>query len=180
MGSWCPGIAPTDLSPVDSVEQGLLYPYNHSPSIYHCPADRSSVDNHPGLSRTRSYCMQISLNCTNLPNSYLKFTQINQNPPSQLFALIDTQEQDIADATFGFFSASDYWFSDYWLDLPADRHNRGADLSFVDGHVEHWRWQSPKIFTEVGEPAISDADLADLRRVQSSTKPDLSHGVFSK
>lgn len=173
VASWCPGSAPTDPSPAYGVALGLLYPYNHAPSIYHCPADRSIVEGHPNLSRTRSYCMQISLNCPDVPGSYQKFTQINQNIPSDLFALIDTQEQDIQDATFGFFSSDNYFFSDYWLDLPADRHNKGANLSFADGHVEHWRWKSPKVFNDVGEPVISDADLADLRRIQAATKPGL-------
>ena len=171
--SWCPGQAPTDLSPAVGVELGLLYPYNHSPTIYHCPADRSTITGYPTLPRTRSYCMEISMNCPDVPNTYQKYTQINQNPLTDLFVFIDTQEQDIADATFGFFSSDDYFFSDYWLDLPADRHNKGANLSFADGHVEHWRWKSPKIFNEVGEPAISDDDLTDLRRVQAATKPEL-------
>ena len=171
--SWCPGLAPTDFSPDVGVALGLLYPYNHSPAIYHCPADRSTVTGYPNLPRTRSYCMDISLNAMVYPTCYIKYTQINQNAPSDLFALIDTQEQDIADATFGFFSSDDYFFSDFWLDLPADRHNKGANLSFVDGHVEHWRWKSPKIFNEVGEPAVSDDDLDDLRRVQADTKPNL-------
>lgn len=171
--SWCPGSAPTDPSPAYGVALGLLYPYNHSPTIYHCPADLSVIAGHPDLTRTRSYCMQLSLNCPDVSGSYLKFTQINQNIPSDLFSLIDTHEQDIQDATFGFFSSDNYFFSDYWLDLPADRHNRGANLSFADGHAEHWRWKSPKVFYDVGEQAISDDDLADLRRVQAATKPEL-------
>jgi prepilin-type processing-associated H-X9-DG protein/prepilin-type N-terminal cleavage/methylation domain-containing protein len=167
--SWCPGIAPLDPTPA-YLEQGNLFPYNESPAIYHCPADRSTVDGYPGLLRTRSYCMDISLGCEDATSTYYKFTQISQPPPSVIFVLIDTQEQDIWDATFGIFSPDSYW-ADYWLDLPADRHNQGANLSFADGHVEHWHWQAPKIFQGVFWPAYSDADLADLQRLQQRTKP---------
>jgi len=168
ISSWCPGIAPLDTTPAN-LERGLLYPYNKSPAIYHCPADQSTVDGYPNLPRDRSYCMDISVNCPDISNSYQKFTEIQQPPPSGLFILIDTQEYDIWDGTFGIFSSDSYW-SDYWLDLPADRHRQGANLSFADGHVEHWRWKAPKIFQGVFWPAYSDDDLADLQRLQQCAK----------
>ena len=169
--SWCPGIAPFDTTTAN-LEQGVLYRYNQTPAIYHCPADQSTVVGHPNLQRTRSYCMSISLNCPDVPNSFQKFTEIRQPSPSGLFVLIDTQEYDIWDGTFGIFSPDGYW-SDYWLDLPADRHRQGANLSFADGHVEHWRWKAPKIFQGVFWPAYSDADFDDLQRLQQCVKPGI-------
>jgi prepilin-type processing-associated H-X9-DG protein len=114
--------------------------------------------------------MDISLNCDDAATTFHKFTEIRDPTPASLFVLTDTQEADIWDATFGIFSLDSYW-SDDWLDLPADRHNRGANLSFADGHVEHWRWQAPKIFSGVWWPAYSDGDLADLHRLQQCVKP---------
>lgn len=78
---------------------------------------------------------------------------------------MDTHELDIWDATFGIFS-SDSSYADYWLDLPADRHQQGANLSFADGHAEHWRWKAPKHFVTRWELTQSPDDLADLRRLQ--------------
>jgi len=170
--SWCPGLAPLDASPDVSVVLGNLYPYNRSPALYHCPADHSTVDGHPDLLRTRSYCMSIGVNCPDSPNSFKKFTDMTNPRPSGVFVLIDTQEEDIWDATFGIFSSDSYW-NDYWLDLAADRHNRGAVISFADGHVERWRWQSPKVFVTVWEPAYDTGDRQDLQRLQDCTKPGL-------
>ena len=167
--SWCPGIAPLDTTTAN-VEQGLIFSYNRSPAIYRCPADQSTVDGHPGLLRTRSYCMEISLNCEDATSTFHKFTEIRNPPPSSLFVLIDTQEEDIWDATFGIFSPDSYW-SDYWIDLAANRHKCGANLSFADGHVEHWRWKAAKIFEGVWWPAYSEDDLADLHRLQQCVKP---------
>ena len=169
--SWCPGIAPLDKT-ATNLEQGVLFRYNKSPAIYRCPADQSTVVGHPASPRVRSYCMNISVNCPDLPDSFQKFTEIRQPPPSGLFVLIDTHEDDIWDGTFGIFSSDSYW-SGYWLDLPADRHRQGANLSFADGHVEHWRWESPKIFQGAFWPPYSDADLADLQRLQPCVKPGL-------
>jgi len=162
--SWCPGIAPQDIGTANNVESGNIFSYNRSPPIYRCPADRSTVNGHPELLRTRSFCMNISLNCDDARSTYRKFTEIVKPPPSDLFVFIDTQEDDIWDATFGIFSADSYW-SSYWIDLAADRHNRGANLSFADGHVEYHRWRSPKP-SDFNIPVAGADDEADLRWLQ--------------
>jgi prepilin-type N-terminal cleavage/methylation domain-containing protein/prepilin-type processing-associated H-X9-DG protein len=166
--SWCPGISPEDATPYN-VENGLLFPYNKSPGIYRCPADHSTVIGHPELLRTRSYTMDISLNCPDVDGSFQKYTGINGPTPSDLFVFIDTHSEDIWDATFGIFSSDSPW-SDYWLDFPADWHNQGANLSFADGHVAHWRWRAPKVFEGLWWPADSDDDQYDLRRLQNCAK----------
>jgi len=169
--SWCPGIAPLDTTPTN-VEQGLIFAYNRTPAIYRCPADQSTVDFHPDLLRTRSYCMDISINCPDVPGSYQRYSEIRGPDPASLFVLIDTQELDIWDATFGIFSPTSP-YNGYWLDLPADRHARGANLSFADGHVEHWRWEAPKIYVGPWWPAVSKGDLNDLHRLEYCVKPGL-------
>ncbi|HUL51451.1 MAG TPA: prepilin-type N-terminal cleavage/methylation domain-containing protein, partial [Candidatus Nitrosotalea sp.] len=63
--TWCPGVTRYDTTP-DNVERGLLFPYNRSVAIYHCPADRSTVQTLDGvllpMLRTRSYNMSESIN----------------------------------------------------------------------------------------------------------------------
>ncbi|HEY1662469.1 MAG TPA: prepilin-type N-terminal cleavage/methylation domain-containing protein [Verrucomicrobiae bacterium] len=170
--SWCPGLATSDTTPA-GIESGLLFPYNKSAAIYHCPSDRSTVEGYPDLLRTRSYCMDIGLGCDDPSvRAYFKYTEILQPPPNQLFVFIDTQENDIFDGTFGIFSPDSY-YSDYWLDVPADRHAQGANLSFADGHVEHWKWNAPMETDGPFWPAYSTADLQDLQKLQQHVKPDV-------
>ena len=165
--SWCPGNVRTDVT-TTNIERGLLFQYNTSTAIYHCPADPSQVvsaDGAPlGLPRTRSYNMNISINCDANP-SYKKFSDFRSMSPSQVFVFIDVHEDAIIDATFGIYP-TDGPYGNYWIDLPADRHNRGANLSFADGHVEHWRWRAPKQFTRWIQRPADELDEADLRRLQ--------------
>ena len=63
--SWCPDHARTDTNTVD-LRSGVLFPYNTSVAIYHCPADKSTVETPDGqptpLLRNRSYNMSQSAN----------------------------------------------------------------------------------------------------------------------
>ena len=168
--SWCPGVAPVDASPAN-LEVGLIFPYTRSAGIYHCPADQSTVDGYPNLLRTRSYTMEVGVGCPDVPSTFQKFTEILQPVPSNLFVLIDEQPDSIWDATFGYWSPTGFW-ADYWLDLPADLHRQGANLSFADGHVERWKWRAPKIYFDNAEPAYDQDDLMDLQRLQQHINPN--------
>jgi prepilin-type N-terminal cleavage/methylation domain-containing protein/prepilin-type processing-associated H-X9-DG protein len=173
--SWCLGNTRLDTT-TSNVEHGLLFPYNRSPAIYHCPADKSTVETATGVKlaklRTRSYNMSLSVN--GVPtldgmSSFAKLTEINGPGPSELFVFLDVHEDGIVDSLFGIpWPGSGY--PDEWWDLPANRHNQGCNLSFADGHVEHWKWTAPKIFTDVPQP-VGDDELKDYRRVQARVKP---------
>jgi len=45
--SWCPGYARYDDS-MTNIEAGMLFTYNKSTAIYHCPADRSTIETTSG------------------------------------------------------------------------------------------------------------------------------------
>ena len=51
-----------------------------------------------------------------------------------------------------------------WWELPTDRHNQGANLSFLDGHAEYKHWKFPKKFKHYFQSATGD--LEDLRWLQ--------------
>ena len=170
--SWCPGMAPTDINTVN-LSQGLIFPYNRSPFIYRCPADTSTINGSSTTLRTRSYSMDVSLNSDQANSTYIKYTDIKQQPATDLFDLIDAHPLDIQDAPFDISGKDSLWSTD-WLNLPADRHNQGANLTFVDGHAEYWKWHAPKVYYGDYTPAYSVADLADLQRLQAAAKPDVN------
>jgi prepilin-type N-terminal cleavage/methylation domain-containing protein/prepilin-type processing-associated H-X9-DG protein len=179
--SWCPDHARTDTNTVD-LEKGVLFPYNRSVAIYHCPADRSTVDTATtdtmARLRNRSYNMSQSVNgypefqdpfqLVALLPAWKKLSIIVKPPPSQLFVFIDEHPDTLIDAQFGN-PVGIPVYPQVWFDMPADRHNHGAELSFADGHVERWRWRVPKIFQFFTQAPTTD-EMPDFLRIQSAMK----------
>ena len=169
--SWCPDHANTDTN-TTALRSGVLFAYNTSVAIYHCPADKSTVlgpDGQPTSQlRNRSYNMSQSANGypefmmlpypINAPlPAWKKFSEIRRPIPSQLFVFIDENPDTMLDSQFGNPVGMPYYGVE-WLDMPADRHNQGACLSFADGHVERWRWVVPKVVQYIGQPPTARGD----------------------
>jgi prepilin-type N-terminal cleavage/methylation domain-containing protein/prepilin-type processing-associated H-X9-DG protein len=180
--SWCPDHANVDTNTTD-LRSGLLFQYNTSVAIYHCPADKSTVlgaDGQPTSQlRNRSYNMSQSANgypeFMMLPDpinaplpAWKKYTEIRQPGPSQFFVFIDENPDTMLDSQFGNPVGMPY-YSVLWWDMPADRHNQGACLSFADGHVERWRWVVPKVVQYIGQPPTAQ-EMPDFLRVQGAMK----------
>ena len=181
--SWCPDHARTDTTAAD-LKSGALFQYNTAVGIYHCPDDKSTVETSGGQPtgqlRNRSYNMSQSVNgypeylsnlgqpgLSDIP-SWKKFTEIRRPIPSQLFVFIDEHADTLYDAQFGNPAGGPYW-SPMWFDMPADRHNQAACLSFADGHAERWRWRAPMTFDYMFQYITAD-HMPDYLRVQSAMR----------
>src|SRR5207247_2141533 len=115
--------------------------------IYHCPADKSTLETPGGVKlpqlRLRSYNMSQSVNgwpefhplLFSFIPSYKKFTDIKRPNTSQLIVFLDVHEDSILDSLFGIPTQAFWGNPDTWWDLPANRHNQGCNFSFADGHV---------------------------------------------
>jgi prepilin-type N-terminal cleavage/methylation domain-containing protein/prepilin-type processing-associated H-X9-DG protein len=178
--SWLPDQdAVTEINP-SNIINGLLFPYNRSLAIYHCPADYSRLQTPGGQLlpqlRWRSYNMSQSVNGDPLGNpynqyipTYAKYTAVHGPGLSKLFVFIDESADTIEDAEFGNPPIGSIWPQNQWWDMPSDRHMQGANLSFADGHVEHWHWNVPKVFHGWIQSVPPD-EMPDYRRVQNAMK----------
>jgi prepilin-type N-terminal cleavage/methylation domain-containing protein/prepilin-type processing-associated H-X9-DG protein len=179
--TWCPGLAPFDTT-TENIKKGLIFRYNTSTEIYRCPSDKSRVRTPEGeilnIRRTRSYNLCESINGfpyddkTALVPSFAKESEIDDPSPAKLLFFVDVHEQSIYDSHFGIPPLG--WGSANeparWWDLPTGRHLQGGNFSFADGHVEHWRWEKSKIFTEFGQLVRDDGEIVDFQRVQRGVK----------
>jgi prepilin-type N-terminal cleavage/methylation domain-containing protein/prepilin-type processing-associated H-X9-DG protein len=178
--SWCTNLAIYDTN-TTGISGGLLFQYNTSIAIYHCPADQSTVQTHDGTilsqPRLRSYNMSQSVNglvyptdiATTIPH-YSKLTQIRNPTPTGLIVFLDVNEDEIMDDEFGIPVEVDDWYGyGYWWDVPGNRHNQGCNLSFADGHVEHWKWKVSMLVTvpRGEEQAVADNQWDDYNRMES-------------
>src|SRR5215472_15379696 len=127
--SWCTNYAPYDIDP-GGIKYGVLFPYNTSLGIYHCPADKSTIQTRDGTPlpqpRLRSYNMSLSVNgspemdpglAAQIP-MYRKFTEIRDPNPSTLFVFLDVHEDEITDTTFGMPPLAVYGDIRTWWDIP--------------------------------------------------------------
>jgi len=183
--SWCTNVAPFDADPA-GIENGLLFQYNTSIPIYRCPSDLSTIQTPSGmistLPRLRSYNLSQSVNglsyvgqISQYTPHYSKFTEIKNPAPTGLIVFLDVHENEIMDTMFGIPVATD-WIQDCWFDIPANRHNQGSNLSFADGHVEHWHWKVPKV---VSVPRgyvqpVANNEWDDYNRMESGFRQDFN------
>jgi len=174
--TWCSNYV-YDVEP-EGIVNGLLFPYNTSLGIYHCPADRSCITTLAGVKLTqprwRSYNMSLCINgepgfdlyswCN---PSFRKFTAIKNPEPCKLFVFLDVHEDEIFDCTFGMPTLQYWGDARVWWDIPANRHSQGGNLSFADGHAEHWKWKVPKVYRGKLPQSVPPEELPDYRRMQA-------------
>ena len=165
-GSWVLGNAKADQTS-SNIQSGVLFPYTKSVAVYHCPVDTSTVLAQPGLVRFRSYSMSIHFNSdpdVNVfgPHPVTTLSQLTNT--AALFVFLDENEGSIDDGIFGIYPRP----STEWCNLVSDRHLQGANLTFVDGHAQRWRWRWPKKFVNHNQKAANDQDLLDLRQLQDA------------
>gem|GEM_PF-308104 len=145
------GLPGPDCTNTAYLRQSLLAPYlGGEVAIWQCPEARDPVPLGPvPLPRVRT----VSLNCfvgspivSPVATTYRKISEMTLPPPSQFLTFVDERVETINDGSFAL-----QW--DFvrdrpggWVlrDKPGVRHRRGANLVFLDGHVERHVWQDQR------------------------------------
>jgi prepilin-type processing-associated H-X9-DG protein len=169
--SWVAGNPKEDLDAAN-IMKGTLFPYLKTPRLYQCPQDSSKVVGHKDIVRTRSYSMNAYLAGDNEgldPRVKMRSSELVNPSPQSVFVFIEEHEVSIWDSSFVVLPREQFTLtSGSWSSTPADRHDRGCNLSFADGHVEYWRWLWPKSANLNNQTTVNSKELRDLRRLQSS------------
>ena len=182
--SWVLGNARTDTTTLN-IENGYLFQYNRSVKIYVCPADHSktppSMGVPLGLPRTRSYAITYNLGGdTGAAYTILKGAGVVAPSPTMQSVFWEEDSRSIDNGSFGIIAPGTW---DWW-NLPASYHSKGCNMSYADGHVEHWKWRASSLLAN----GWGDAPLGvgihvkpvpttdrDLPRVQ---RTDYSESLF--
>jgi prepilin-type processing-associated H-X9-DG protein len=105
-----------------------------------------------------------------------KLSQTSDPSPSEKSVLWDEDSRSIDNGGFGI-NPPITWA---WFNLPASRHGKKGIMSYVDGHVEGWKWLDSSVLAiGVPEPPVGSGMAIpgpvpqtdrDLPRVERTTK----------
>jgi prepilin-type N-terminal cleavage/methylation domain-containing protein/prepilin-type processing-associated H-X9-DG protein len=173
----------SDPSLILDQRYALFASYLKSAGVYVCPSDPQSVPiNRKLYPKLRSYEMNAwvgwdattagawdqRLGSETQWRIFTKMRQITSPAPSQLFTFIDVYYQSICWPYFGVEMGSPG--SEDFFNWPSVNHDRGASISFADGHVEGHRWRDPRTikptspdFHKHDDPSAHNTDLDYLR-----------------
>jgi hypothetical protein len=128
------------------IKLGLLYSYIPNIGAYRCPSDKTA--------NTRSYSLQEQLGSygNGVPYNEQAAAGIFGYPPIYKESQIKSVSSTLVFLDENTTSLNDGYFAtpitgDKWNDNPGILHTRGCNLSFADGHVEHWRWKDGRTLT---------------------------------
>ena len=159
--NWILGRAQKDTT-TTNIQNGVIFPYNHSAAIYACPANRVTITA-PGsfggpstqVPQTRTCSIEYSMGGNSSSsasgpwtlgrsgftfNSYQKLTQVKKVSAKIVFC--DEAQTSLDDGEFGLYPLVDSSPINIWWNVATTRHN-GATWSFADGLVEFYKWHGP-------------------------------------
>ena len=131
-----------------------------------------------------SYMGEGAFSLSSAYKLFKKISDITDPTPSHAFVFTDEREDSINDGLLwidmsGFDPVDPTLYR--IVDFPADWHNRGANLSFVDGHTETWRWHDPRTMPlhrpgNVMPLNVASPDNPDVARIQAATSRRIVQG----
>ena len=154
------------------IRRGTLYPYVRSMQPYRCPMDSSTLSGRPDLPRLRSYSMNTFLAGDDAGKDRRvksKAEEIQTPGKENVFVFIEEHEDSVWASSFLLAPKERLTaVNNNWISTPSDRHYQGCNISFADGHVEYWKWYSPKAPKDATRLASSGRDFTDIRRLQET------------
>jgi prepilin-type N-terminal cleavage/methylation domain-containing protein/prepilin-type processing-associated H-X9-DG protein len=161
----------TPADPAQDVKQGVLFNYNSSSAIYRCPASRAYLLGAGGarIPHNRSYAISVWLNCSvrKGPPYFAPQRMAVIRQPSRVSAFWEENAVSIDNGAIGL---NDTNAPAVW-NLPANRHNNSGIMSFLDGHVEVWKWRGTGDRSIPGYNAANNAD----NTVSQRPSPTVNH-----
>jgi prepilin-type N-terminal cleavage/methylation domain-containing protein/prepilin-type processing-associated H-X9-DG protein len=146
--AWIQGnVQEWSVSYTDNIRTGVLFTYNKSIDIYRCPASRAFVRALGGKTEVhcRSYAVSVQIHCNSGKNNtftkvVMKGSEVRR--PASVFIFGEENQISIDNGAMGTESLAGP--AQFW-NPPSARHTVGANMSFLDGHAEYWKWTGPTL-----------------------------------
>jgi prepilin-type N-terminal cleavage/methylation domain-containing protein/prepilin-type processing-associated H-X9-DG protein len=159
----------------------LLANYLNAHEVFKCPSDKSyairPIAGGARVPRVRSYSMsQYVGESTRRFDSRFRYVVKPSDcvPESQMFLFIDEHEDSLDD---GYFLVGPPDIRNVcWESVPAARHNKSCQLTFVDGHAERRRWKDPRTLYPITRTKL----LAPLQANSADIAWLHDHALFLK
>jgi prepilin-type N-terminal cleavage/methylation domain-containing protein/prepilin-type processing-associated H-X9-DG protein len=147
----------TNIQRVMNPRWSGLAPYTRGEfKLFQCPPDKfiSPAIKEAGLSRRlRNISMNFLVGDNRIETGYdwkrrySQMSHFSQSPTSHRFLFIDEHPDSVTGCYFILFAATTE--GTFRHNLPGSLHNRGATISFVDGHAEYKKWIVPDTVKKV-------------------------------
>jgi prepilin-type N-terminal cleavage/methylation domain-containing protein/prepilin-type processing-associated H-X9-DG protein len=147
--------------------KGVLWPYNKSLGIYRCPSSRAflqGVGRGVTVPHNRSFSVSVWLGSNLTPPDLIAQKSSAIRHPAKTSVFLEENQISIDNGAIGFNRTN---VAGVW-NLPSNRHNNAANLSFMDGHTETFRWRGPRL-KQLN--AQYSADDSRSQRPSSGTNP---------
>ncbi len=158
--AWIDGYHPEDLEAAKlDIRNGALWPYVKSEKVYRCPTGRKG--------EAFTYSIMFSMNAVNHPptqgvrGAHIKRRSEIRNP-APAYRLVFIDEGKMTSDAYAVLYDQEQWWDD-----PPVRHGDGTNVSFADGHSDHWKWR--------GIDTIKRARLMEDQHVSNWT-PETQEG----
>lgn len=132
--AWINGYHPDDEEAAkQDIREGALWPYIKSEKIFRCPTGKRG--------EAFTYAIMFSMNAVCHPEvkgvrgAHIKRRSEITNPAPAMRVVFIDEGSMTSDA----YAA--HYTTESWFDDPPVRHGDGTNVSFADGHSEHWKWK---------------------------------------
>lgn len=120
-----------------AIKRGTLFPYVGNTDQYRCPEDDRHVV---------SYQMSMLVGGYSTSSFATRGLNDVENPSYKLVFAEEDTWRDVASGAWGIYASTSKPTLNLgrWWDDVANWHRGGMNVSFVDGHVEAWKWIDPR------------------------------------
>ena len=131
--AWVDGISTNWDEALEHIRNGALWPYVKNEKLYRCPTGKRG--------EALTYSIMFSMNAVeheevqNVRGTHIKRRSEIVNP-APAFRLVFIDEGWMTADAFAVNYTTEAWWDD-----PPVRHGDGTNVSFADGHADHWKWK---------------------------------------